>query len=261
MLLAGCGSSPDRDAALFESTTTTGFLDLDSGFEDRLVATTSASLIQPSGLGLHAELVGEEREEDAVFAIGGVSYHTEHLVPKVRLGTSSENDGILPEFYAEAGVTYISDPEDGFTITPVATYRSYRNSAEESGLGVAGTRYFSASGDFLWIGQTFGRVTLAAPGDNVGVAGGGSLAYSRYATWSLGLLVEAGSGGYDSVLGAGRVDNDFVSARPFASHRLSDNVELFGRLEYYDTDNYIAQGVFVGVKFSAPIRNGAGGPV
>jgi hypothetical protein len=249
--LTACSGTPEsREPARFETTTQVGGLDVDSGFEDRLVAQTSANLLLPSGAGVHLDVVGEEREEDAVFTAAGVSYRTENFRPKLRLGTSTENENIQPEIFAEFELGYISDPEDGYTLTPLVSYRKYRNTAEETALGLSATRYFDAQGDRLWIAQAFGRGTYADPGSNLGFSAGGSLAYSKYDTWSIGLLAEAGRSRYDSVLGAGSVENDFYSLRPFGSIRISDNAELFARLEYYNTEVYDALGGFLGVKFT-----------
>lgn len=236
-----------------EGSFSVGHLDLDNDFDDRTIATTNLALRHPNGIGAHVELVGETREEDALFGALGLSYLTSSYSVRGSLGSSSENEGILPQFFALVQASYISPPEQGFIISPYATYRSYRNTAEETVVGTSLTKYFDLPEDQLIIGQLFGAGVLAEPGSNVGYSFGGSAAYGRYDRWQAGLLLEAGDSRYDSVLGAGGVSNDFVSARPFASLRVADNIELFSRLEYYDTDFYDAVGGFLGIKITTTI--------
>jgi len=256
-VLPGCGGPVRRDATRLEATVSGGVINVDSGFEDRYVGIATAAARLPSGLGVHAEIVGEAREEDAVLAIGGVSYETENFIPTLRLGTSTDNDNILPSLFAEGQLTYVSAPEDGYTLALVATHRRYRNTAEETAVAFTGTKYLPAFDDYLWIAQGFGRLVLADPGANLGYSAGGSLAFSQYDQWSIGTLLEAGNSRYESVIGAAEVDNDFYSVRPFASLRLTDNLEVFARLEYYDTELFNTFGGFVGVKVTSDILHGS----
>lgn len=252
-VLPGCGGQPQREATRIETTVSGGVINVDSGFEDRYVGTATAAVLLPSGLGVQAEIVGEAREEDAVLAIGGVSYATENFITTVRLGTSTVNEDILPDLFAEGQLTYVSEPEDGYTLTLISTHRRYRNTAEETAVGFVGTKYLPAFDDFLWIAQGFGRLALADPGGNLGYSAGGSLAFSEYNQWAIGTLLEGGNSRYESVIGAVEVENRFFSIRPFASLRLTDNMEIFARLEHYNTEFFNTFGGFAGIKITTDI--------
>lgn len=226
-----------------------GYNDVDSGFDDRGFLTSFANAYSDSGIGYHAEVTGETREETAAFFAAGLSYNTPSVSARGMLGSSTDNEDILPQFYARGEVAYRTDPALGIVVTPSITYREFRNGVEEFNTGGNLTKYFALGEDRQLITQLYGNAIFVDPGDEFGGFGGTDVTYGRYRRWSIGSTFEAGVSNFESVLGAGEVNNAFYSVRPHASIYVTDTVELIGLVSYYDTEEFNIIGGGVGVKF------------
>lgn len=224
-----------------------GFLSVTEDFDDRFFGFTGGNVFFEGGLGLHSEIVFEEREETGGLFIGGASYNTPRFQIKGLAGTSSNVEDILPELFLRGEVTYRTNPDLGVVVTGAVTHRDYRNDASEIVFDAALTKYFPLHDNKSIIVQALGAVGENDPGDT-SFSGGGAIAFSAYREYTVGLKVTGGDSSYDSVLGAGNVDNEFIVVQPNASIFLADNFEMFGRLEYGDTDIYDYYGGALGFK-------------
>lgn len=237
-------SSPYRADVM----TLAGGLAVTNGFDDRFFASTWGNLWLQSGLGLHAEAHYADREETAGFFVGGVSWNSAITDFKVALGTSTDNVGILPETYARAELAFKSPPEVGWVLTPSATYREYRNTAEELALEAQVLRYIPFGPGSLIL-QGLGRATFIDPGDHIAPSYGAGLQYAEAKRFSVGLLVEGGRASYDAVFGGiGFIDEKYVSVRPSMSLFLTDRIELIGRGEWTDRESFTVTGGYAGLK-------------
>ncbi len=227
---------------------------VDSGFSDRAFVALQGSLYDESGFGVHVDTSHVQREEEAVFFAAGLSYAISPSVrAKLMAGTSSDNDGILPELYINGSATVDFGPQAGLVLVPELIYRSYRNGVEEVQGQATINKYFAPfqDGSYL-VGSVSGSVNYVTPGDNVGWEAGASLLHVRPRYMSMGLGAVAGSSAYDNQLGTASIGvrNDYVGVRPSASMYLSPDVEVFVRGEYLWTDFYDLAGGFAGIKYA-----------
>lgn len=227
---------------------------VDSGFSDRAFVALQGSLYEEGGFGVHVDTSYVHREEEAAFFAAGLSYAISPSTrAKLMVGTSSENDGILPELYVNGSATVDFGPQAGVVVVPELIYRSYRNGVDEVQGQATVNKYFAPfqDGSYL-VGSVSGSVNYVTPGDHVGWEAGASLLHVRPRYMSMGLGAVAGSSAYDNQLGAASIGvrNDYVGVRPSASMYLSPDVEVFVRGEYLWTDFYELAGGFAGIKYA-----------
>src|SRR5690606_37264020 len=86
--------------------------------------------------------------------------------------------------------------------------------------------------------SVLGRATITDPGRHVSAAFGAGLTYAEFQKFSIGLTVESGRAAYDGLLAPGVLDERYLSIRPLASLFLTENIELFGMLEYSGRHSY-----------------------
>ncbi len=227
---------------------------VDSGFSDRGFVALQGSLYEEEGFGVHVDTSYVQREEEAAFFAAGLSYAiTPSTRMKLMAGTSTDNDGILPELYINGSATVDFGPQAGVVVVPELIYRSYRNGVEEVQGQATLNKYFAPFQDGSYIvGSLSGAVNYVTPGDNVGWEAGASVLHVRPRYMSMGLGAVVGSSAYDNELGLASIGvrNDYVGVRPSASMYLSPDVEVFVRGEYLWTDFYDLAGGFAGIKYA-----------
>lgn len=233
---------------------TGGAYAVDSGYSDRAFVALQGSLYDETGFGVHVDTSHVQREEEAAFFAAGLSYA---VTPSTRLkfmaGTSTDNDGILPELYLNGSATVDFGPQAGVVVIPELIYREYRNGVEEVQGQMAINKYFAPFKDGSYIvGSLTGSVNYVSPGDHVGWEVGASVLHVRPRYMSMGLGVVTGSSAYDNQLGllSIGVRNDYTGVRPSVSLYLSPDVEVFARGEYLWTDFYEMAGGFGGIKYA-----------
>lgn len=243
-----------RDTLKGDFQTTGGAYAVDNGFSDRAFMALQGSLYETDGFGVHLDTASVHREEDAIFFAAGVSYAVSSTTRlKLMAGSSSDNDGILPEIYINGSATFDFGPEAGIVFTPELIYRSYRNGVEELQALGSVNKYFTPFKDGSYVvGSVTGSVNYVTPGDNVGWEAGASVLHVRPRYMSVGLGFVVGSSAYDNTLGdvSIGVRNDYVGVRPSVSMYLSPDVEVFARGEYLVTDFYDLAGGFAGIKYA-----------
>ncbi|MCP1335550.1 hypothetical protein [Futiania mangrovi] len=222
---------------------------MSEGFDDRLYGGIQANTYLGK-LGLHGEVAGALREEDAAYGAAGLSYAlTPEIRAKAMVGTSTSNDSIYPQFLAHGSLEITA--ATGLVLRPAVTYRDYRNDVEETTVGADLTKYFSpfADGGYL-VGQVKGNVSFVSPGSNTGWETGAALTYVTRDGHSAGAEVFGGTMAYDNTVGLSSVsiENDFFGVRPKVGYRLSDATELFVQGEFIDTDAYDVIGGLAGIK-------------
>ena len=225
-----------------------------NGYSDRSFVSLQGSLYEDGGLGVHVDTSHTWREEDGTFFAAGVSYAvTPSTRLKVMAGTSSDNDGILPELYLSGSATVDFGPQAGVVLIPELFYRSYRNGVEELQGQATINKYFAPfqDGSYL-VGSLTGSVNYVTPGEHVGWEASASVMHVQPRYMTVGLGAVAGSSAYDNQLGLASVGvrNDYAGIRPSASMYLSPDVEVFVRGEYLWTDFYDLAGGFAGIKYA-----------
>ena len=246
---ADTATEPRGDAYFY-----VGGLNVTDGFSDRWFLGLAANAYYSSGLGLHIDTSYIDREENAGFFAAGVSTKlTPRIRAKIMGGTSSSNEGILPEIYARGELAITSEPELGLVLRPSLTYRSFRNGVDEGTGQIEIVRYFRpfANGGFA-VGQIGASGTFSDPGSNFGYELSAGATYVAPNIGTIGATAVAGNMAYDSVLGPSSlsVDNGFIGIRPVASYYLGENAELIARGEIMFTDFYDLFGGSIGIKFN-----------
>jgi len=248
------GGGPLERAAAQESaiarsdiTTVFGYYGVTNGHSGRRFASAWGNAYFQNGLGTHAEAHFMDREETAGYLAGGLSWNGDFAEMRGWLGTSTENDGILPELHARIEAVYRSRAELGFVISPALIHRSFRNGAEESAAEIQITKYTPFYAGSL-IMSVIGRATLTDPGRHASAAFGAGLTYAEFQKFSIGLTVEGGRAAYDGLLAPGMLDERYFSIRPLASLFLAKDIELFGMMEYSGRESYSIFGGHLGVK-------------
>ncbi len=254
VLAVSPGAAGETEVVKTNITVQSGGLSVSNGNSDRFFSSAHLDFLTPSGLGIHTEVSGHVREEDAAFVSGGVSYALTPMIrPKVVVGSSTRNNQILPSFFTRGEVQFDLGPTAGLLFTPEINYRKYRVGTEEISAGGTITKYFPPLNDGSYlVGSVRGSVTDVSPGNNTGWEVGGSLIYVAPQFYSFGAEVFGGLMAYDSVLSVGTaaVRNEFVGVRPLASTYASENIELFLRGEYVSTEAYDIAGGSAGVKIA-----------
>lgn len=224
-----------------------GYYGATHGLSERRFATAWGNAHFSSGLGAHAEAHFMDREETASYFAGGLSWTGHNMFLRGWLGTSTENDGILPELYARIEGHWRSNPETGFVISPAATYRKFRNDAEEAAIEAEIAKYYPLKSGFLIL-STFGRALFVDPGDHLTASFGGGVTYAQSGKVSIGVNVEAGRAAYDGILVARTFDEPYVSLRQHVSFYVTEKAEVLGLIEYSSRLSYDIYGGYVGLK-------------
>jgi len=228
-------------------TTVFGYYGVSHGISDRRFTTVWGNTLFANKLGVHAEAHYMDREETAGFLAAGVSWAGESTEVRGWLGTSSENDGILPELYGRVEGTFRASAETGLVFHSALVYRSFRNTAEEAAAEIEAAKYIPLQTGNLILSALV-RLIYASPGDHISGAFGAGLAYVHPMNVSVGLQVEGGRAAYDGVLAPGKFDEQYLSIRPVVSFYLTDDVELVGLMEYASRESYDVYGGHVGLK-------------
>ncbi|MGH1350052.1 MAG: YaiO family outer membrane beta-barrel protein [Methyloligellaceae bacterium] len=226
-----------------------GHQNLNQGYSDRTYSTVFANMYYNNGMGIHAELLNMNREEDSSYIAAGLSYITGNHSIKAIIGTSTDNDGILPELLIRGEISYKTSPEIGFVFTPSVTHRRYRNTAEEVSLDTNATKYFSVGYGKSLILQAFGRVVFSTPGNKTSPSGGIDFTFSEHKKYSMGLTFEGGKSSYSSVLDLSEIGLSYYSVRPHVGIFLNKNMELTISGEYTDLNDYEILGGNAGIKY------------
>ncbi len=224
-----------------------GYYGVTNGHSERRFATAWGNAYFGNGFGTHVEAHFMDREETAEFFAGGLSWKGAHGEVRGALGTSTANDGILPEFQARLEAVFRRHAELGLVVSSALSHRSYRNGAEDTSAEVEAIKYVGLESGSL-IFSALARATLVDPGSHISASFGAGLAYAQARKFSIGIMVEGGRAAYDGLLGAGMVDEAYFSIRPTAAVFLTDQVELFGMMEYMTRESYSIFGGHLGLK-------------
>jgi hypothetical protein len=228
-----------------------GDLGVDKGFHDRAYEGFFYNQYF-DGVGLHADVVSVQREEDSTFGAVGVSWDAAPMLrPKIMIGTSTDNTDIHPDQYASLQVQIRSSSDPRTIITPSLTYRHFRTGADEVMPGLDGVYYFSVPSDMdgYYVAQAGANVSINRQGNAEGFTVGAGLQTVRSNGLSFGGYAEGGRMVYDALIGNG-AKTDFYSVRPSIGLRFTPEWELFARGEYTHTGFYDVRGGLIGVKYS-----------
>lgn len=226
-----------------------GVLAPNKGLDARTYAGTFVDYYLVEDVAIHADVVGVNREESAAYGAVGVSWQmTNHVRPKIMLGTSSNNLAILPDQYAAFTVALKPGSNSGWIVTPGVTYRHYRNGNRET-LGTLGVaKYFNLRGDKHGYYVVQASVTTSLAGNGRGRSSATiGLQTVRANRVSFGLSAEAGALIRDPIVG-GTGGGRYFAIRPTLSVPATRNLDVFLRGEYADTELYQAAGGTTGLK-------------
>ncbi|MDH3668020.1 MAG: hypothetical protein OEN23_13925 [Paracoccaceae bacterium] len=227
-----------------------GALGVSDNIEDRVFAGMFANAYLESGIGFHLDLSGQWREEDAGFGALGISAElSPGIRPKIQIGTSTDNDGILPELFLDGSARVDLGSATGTILDVGSAYRDFRNGVEEISIRGEVIKYFSpfSDGSFM-IGQAYVSGIHADPGSNIGWEARAGVTYVVPSAWTVGVTVAGGQMAYDDVTTLVGVENDFLALRPHISFSLSDRLELFTQGEFLTSDEYDIAGGLAGIK-------------
>ncbi len=251
--IVGGAMVPDEAAAQgagitrSDISTVFGFYGVTDANSNRRLATAWGNTYLDNGLGAHVEAHFMDREETAEYLSGGLSWNGAFTEVRGWLGTSTDNVGILPEFHARLEATYRTRAELGLVFSPALSHRSFRNGAEETAAEFQVAKYVPIQSGSLVL-SVLGRATLTDPSSHLSAAFGAGLTYAHDREFSIGLTVEGGRAAYDGLLDPGMLDERYFSIRPHASLYVTENVELFGIMEYSGRESYSLFGGHVGLK-------------
>ena len=226
-----------------------GVLSLDRGLDTRVYQGAFVD-VYSDDLGIHADVVHVDREENAAFFSGGISYAlSSHVRPKLMVGTSTDNRAILPDEFVSFSVELKPGENSGWVVTPGITYRHYRNGVDETSGSLAVAKYFDVPWDSrgYYVAQasvatTFGGNTRRA---NAAVTGG--LQTVRRGGVSFGLTVEGGALVRDPI-GGTTGSGSYFALRPNLSVPITRNLAWIARGEYSETSQFHATGATTGLK-------------
>lgn len=224
-------------------------LDLSDPLETRTTQGAFVNVYTDSDVGLHADVVHVNREEEATFFSAGVSVPVNgHLRPRLMVGTSTGNRAILPDLALALSVQITPGDDSGWIITPGLSYRHFRNgdSATIASLGV--TRYFSMSWDRggYYAAQASVSTSLTdSEAMRASVTAG--LQTVRRNGVIVGLSAEAGRLITDPANATDYRGRYFV-LRPNLALPLSRRLQLITRGELADTETFDAIGGLLGLK-------------
>ena len=225
-----------------------GALSVDEGLDDRQFAGAFVN-IYDGDVGLHGDFLYVDREEDAAYGAFGISFRPFECVrPKFTIGTSTDNNNILPEFATSLSVQIKPEEGSGWVITPGLLYREYRSGTSETRPSLEVVKYFSLPIDKNGYYVAQGRLSASVSDSNTqryAIAGGLQTVRSDGMTY--GLTVEGGWLDRDPLVGNGATSR-YYALRPSVAFRFLQGRELFLRGEYADTDAYTVVGATIGVR-------------
>jgi hypothetical protein len=222
-----------------------GYYAVTDGFSDRRFAGVFYNKYFGE-TGIHADVVGVDREEDSVFAALGVSWAaTPTIRPKLTVGGSTANSNIHPEFYLSAQTQFRPSPGSPTILTPSLTYETFENGVELWTVGADAVRYFSLPSDQggYYVFQGGAQYTPDPGGWSLGAG----LQTIRANGVSFGGYVTGGQQVYDRFVGLDR-ETEFFSIRPTVGVRFTPEYEVFVRGEYTHTEFYDLTGAIVGLR-------------
>jgi hypothetical protein len=226
-----------------------GALSLDKNLGTRQFAGGFADVYVDDKLGLHADIVEVQREENALYASVGASFMlSKNVRPKLMVGTSTDNTAILPDQFVGLTVRITPGTNSGWVMTPGIAYRHYRNGDRDTLGSLAVAKYFKLPIDSHGYYVVQGSVTTTFQ-RNGRAMGSGSLGLQtvRSSGVSFGVTGEAGALVRDPIAGQ-TGSGEFFAIRPSLSVPIVRGVEIFARAEYADTTLYTAKGGTTGVK-------------
>ncbi len=226
-----------------------GVLALDQGFGTRTFEGGFVDVYANDKLGLHADVVAVQREENALYASIGASFaFSPHVRPKLMIGTSTTNLNILPDQFASLSVQIKPGTNSGWVVTPSVAYRHYRNGNRDTLASLAVAKYFNIAADphGYYVVQAAATTVFQRNGRAMST---GSLGVQtvRASGVSFGITGEAGALVRDPVAGAVN-GGQFYAVRPSLSVPIVKGIEVFARGEYADTTQYTAKGGTTGLK-------------
>jgi len=96
-------------------------LGLTNGYASRYSTGIAANLFTPQ-VDLHAQATAQFQEESGGFFVGGASVPVApYIKPTFLVGTSTYNQGILPELYLYGNVAFSTPPKVGVVVMPSFT--------------------------------------------------------------------------------------------------------------------------------------------
>lgn len=228
---------------------TFGHLNVDSGLQDRSSVALTGAFNVSQETELLFDISRQEREEDATYVSAGVSQKFGNKTGRLVFGTSTQNAGILPEFFVEGGLTVDAGPQSGVLYTATASHARYRNGSDLTRLGGEVVKYHkpNQSGGYF-ITQANAFLSNANPGGNTGWEVGGAITYVSGQSWTVGASGSLGNSAYEAATRT-TVENRFWSVRPFVTYDLGQSTTLVMRGEYVDSDLFNIQGGSIGVNF------------
>jgi hypothetical protein len=224
-------------------------LDPNGSLQTRTYAGAFVNLYNENNVGLHADVVHVEREEDATFFSVGVSVPvSRHVRPRLMLGSSTNNQNILPDVYAGLSVEIRPGEQSGWIVTPGIAWRHYRSGLSET-IGTLGvTRYFNVPWDRNGYYAVQASVAASVSDrDSVRASLNAGLQTVRRSGVIIGFNAEGGSLVSDAVHGAD-YQGRYFALRPNLAVPIGGHLQLITRGEYVDTELYDAVGGLAGIK-------------
>jgi hypothetical protein len=225
-----------------------GYYAADNGYEDRMVIGSFVDLYQGAN-GFHLDSAYVNREQNAAFGAVGYSRQLGDKVrAKVMVGTSTDNDNILPELFLSGSLQF--KPANGLIVIPSVTHRQYRTGGKETAPAVQVAKYFNISGDKggYYVAQADGGLSFNSSEDT-GWSLGAGLTSVRKSGLTFGASARVGYMSYDSVLGTG-VRSDIYGVSASIGHRVGKGAEVYLRGDVSKTDFFTVSGAMIGLKFA-----------
>lgn len=250
LVLAAIPGTANAQAAVPESTAFGfgGYASVSDGIKDRAYAGLMVDKYLASGFGLHLDATSVWREEDAAFAAVGASFSLGKARPRLMIGSSTDNRGILPELYVSGQIRAQVGPST--LVTPAVAYRKYRNGTKEYLPALEVVHYFSIAGDRGGYYAAQGRISRSI----VNTRSKDTMAYAlglstvRKSGLILGIGGEVGKLAYSDLISTG-LKSDYWAVRPSVSIPLRKGMSLNIRGDYTRNDFYKTVGGLVGLRF------------
>lgn len=225
-----------------------GLLDVIGG-DTRVYAGGMADIYTERGIGVHADIVTVDREENATYFGGGMSFAVnDHIRPKFMIGTSTSNRAVLPDLFLQGTVRIKPGDNSGWVITPGIAYRHFRDGQHETIGSLQVAKYFSAAFDpgGYYVAQLGAETTIEAS-NPARVSFNGGISTVRKSGVIFGVSGEAGTLFRDPIATT-NFRGRFFAIRPNLEVPLFDRFSLTTRGEYVNTQLYNALGGSAGVK-------------
>jgi hypothetical protein len=224
-------------------------LDPDGSLQTRSYQGAFVSIYTEANVGLHADVVHVDREENATFLSGGVSIPlNEHVRPRLMIGTSTDNRAILPDLYSSLSVEIKPGHNSGWIVTPGVAYRHYRNGFSETIGSLGVVRYFVGPWDQG--GYYAAQVTVSgsvSSNDNVRGSISAGIQTVRRSGVIIGINAEGGTLVSDPAR-ASEFRGRYFALHPNISVPVVPNLSIIARGEYVDAELYDALGGLTGIK-------------